>query len=105
MSSDPLPDPAISAALGQLPGWSRQGEALVITWRFPSFGAVIEFLADARPGIDQADHHPTWTNTYNRLAVRLSTHDAGDQITTKDVELAKTLSWLAGHHGAEPLNA
>ena len=71
MSSDPLPDPAISAALGQLPGWSRQGEALVITWRFPSFGAVIEFLADARPGIDQADHHPTWTNTYNRLAVRL----------------------------------
>ena len=91
---------SLALALTQLPGWQCDDGALIVHWRFPSFGAVLEFMADARDAIDQADHHPTWTNTYNRLDVRLTTHDAGNRVTTKDVEMAKTLSWLAGHHQA-----
>jgi 4a-hydroxytetrahydrobiopterin dehydratase len=43
------------------------------------------------------NHHPEWTNVYNRLVVRLSTHDAGGKVTVKDVELAKRfqkISWV-----------
>ncbi len=91
---------ALALALTQLPGWQHEHHALVVRWTFPSFGEVLEFMADAREGIEAADHHPTWTNTYNRLEVRLTTHDAGNRVTTKDVELAKTLNWLAGHRQA-----
>jgi 4a-hydroxytetrahydrobiopterin dehydratase len=37
------------------------------------------------------DHHPTWTNTYNKVEIWLSTHSAGDQITDKDRQLAKQI--------------
>jgi len=43
------------------------------------------------------NHHPDWTNVYNRLVVRLNTHDAGDKVTAKDIDLAKRLqkiSWV-----------
>lgn len=90
----------LAAALTQLPGWAHEDHALVVRWKFPTFGGVLDFMADAREAIDQADHHPTWTNTYNRLDIRLTTHDAGNRVTTKDVELAKTLTWLAEHHQA-----
>ena len=43
------------------------------------------------------NHHPEWTNGYNRLVIRLNTHDAGGKVTAKDVELARkiqSLSWV-----------
>jgi len=43
------------------------------------------------------NHHPTWTNVYNRVSIRLNTHDAGDRVTAKDFELAKRIqdiSWI-----------
>ena len=41
------------------------------------------------------DHHPDWTNVYNRVAIRLNTHDAGDRVTSKDVELANRIQQIA----------
>jgi 4a-hydroxytetrahydrobiopterin dehydratase len=41
--------------------------------------------------ITELDHHPTWTNTYNRIHIVLSTHDAGNKVTEKDWELANEL--------------
>ena len=46
---------------------------------------------------EKLDHHPEWTNVYNRVVVRLNTHDAGNKVTAKDVELASRLekiSWV-----------
>ena len=43
---------------------------------------------------EKADHHPTWKNTYNKVEIWLSTHDAGDVITAKDKKLAKQIDEL-----------
>ena len=42
-------------------------------------------------------HHPDWSNGYNRVQIRLCTHDAGNQVTRQDVELAQRIHRLAGH--------
>lgn len=96
--ADPLPDERIAAALAQLPGWSREGEALTCIWRFPSFAAAMAFMADAAPEIDRLDHHPEWTNRRDRVHIRLCTDDAGDRITSADIQVAKILTWVAERH-------
>lgn len=45
---------------------------------------------------EAADHHPTWTNTYNRVDIILTTHDADNTVTTKDVDLALTINNILG---------
>lgn len=94
----PLPDERIAAALALLPGWRRDGNALACAWRFPSFATAMAFMADAAPEIDRLGHHPEWTNVYDQVRVRLTTHDAGDRITAADVQLAKILAWVAERH-------
>lgn len=64
---------------------------LVRDLRFPSFAAAIAFLAELAPACDAADHHPTWTNTYDRVEVRLVTHEAGGRVTERDVDLAAVM--------------
>ncbi|MBA3936631.1 MAG: 4a-hydroxytetrahydrobiopterin dehydratase [Planctomycetes bacterium] len=95
----PLPPDAVDAALGTLPGWVRAGDALERTLRFPGFTGAITFMHDCAPEIDALDHHPEWTNVYNTVRVRLTTHDAGDQITNPDLVLARLLSAKALLHG------
>lgn len=100
MPAGPLAEPAIRAALAGLPGWRRDGDALVVTWRFPAFRDAMAWMQDCALDIDRLDHHPDWRNLYDRVEVRLCTHDAGDRITAKDVELAKILAWRAEAAGA-----
>jgi len=107
----PTPPAALSAeqlrsALAGLPGWhldpaSASGtQSLLRTLRFPDFPAVMAFMADCVEDIERLAHHPQWDNLYDRLTIRLSTHDAGNRITALDVELAKRMSWKASVLGA-----
>ena len=95
----PLPPAAVAAALGALPGWSRDGGALVRTFRFPGFTDAIACMHACAPAIDALGHHPEWTNVFATLRVRLTTHDAGDQITDLDLALARLLAERAAAHG------
>jgi 4a-hydroxytetrahydrobiopterin dehydratase len=54
----------------------------------------MQFMQNAAPFISETDHHPTWSNTYNRVEVKLTTHDAGNKITDKDRKLADYLDKL-----------
>ncbi len=85
----------IAAALADLPGWTHRDAALHKTFRFASFRAAVAFMAEAAPDIDRLDHHPEWSNVYDRVTVRLTTHDAGNLVTGKDVELAQLLQRYA----------
>lgn len=76
-------------------GWAREGDALVKTFEFATFAAAIGFMSEAAPRIDEMNHHPTWTNTYDRVRVELSSHDAGT-VTERDVRLAAMLDEIAG---------
>jgi 4a-hydroxytetrahydrobiopterin dehydratase len=75
-------------------GWTRKGKKIIKAYQFASFTDAFGFMAMAALGIEKRDHHPEWTNVYNKVAVELSTHDAGG-VTAKDLELAKFLDHIA----------
>lgn len=95
MTPPPLTSSEITAALRELPGWTVERDALARTFQFADFKAALVFMVRAGFEAEALNHHPEWTNVYNRVAVRLTTHDAGNRVTTKDVELAQRLSRLA----------
>jgi 4a-hydroxytetrahydrobiopterin dehydratase len=86
-------DAQIEEALQQLNGWSQEGEAIVKSFTFDDFGAAIAFIQRAAGPIDEMDHHPEWTNVYNRVDIRLTSHDVGG-VTDRDVQLARVLERL-----------
>ncbi len=88
-------DAQIEEALDSLPGWSQEGEAIVRTYEFADFRAALDFMNRAAGPIEEQDHHPEWTNVYNRVDVRLTSHDVGG-VTGRDVQLARVLERVAG---------
>lgn len=88
----------VARAVAQLPGWKHEGDALVKSFKFGSFREAMSFMTRVAFEAEELNHHPEWTNVYNRVAVRLNTHDAGGKVTSKDVELAnriQKISWVA----------
>ncbi|NRQ51596.1 4a-hydroxytetrahydrobiopterin dehydratase [Aeromicrobium stalagmiti] len=88
-------DAQIEDALDSLPGWSQEGEAIVKSYEFDDFDAALAFMNRAAGPINEMDHHPEWTNVYNRVDVRLTSHDVGG-VTDRDVRLAKVIERVAG---------
>lgn len=85
-----MSDAAIEGALRSLPDWAREGDAIVREFRFGSFREAISFIVRISFEAEQRDHHPELANVYNRVTIRLSTHDAGG-ITEKDFDLARAI--------------
>jgi len=98
--STPLTKAKIEAALADgkgLPGWSHKRDALVKTFKFKSFREALGFMVRVGFEAEAMNHHPDWTNVYNRVEVKLNTHDAGGKVTAKDVALARAMqgiSWV-----------
>jgi 4a-hydroxytetrahydrobiopterin dehydratase len=80
--------------------WTEENNALCKTFVFASFEAAMLFMQNATPYISQLNHHPEWQNVYNRVSVRLTTHDAGKTITEKDRELTRVLDGVFAEMGA-----
>ena len=93
--SNPLSADEITAAQATLPEWKWQREALVKTFTFGSFREAMSFMARIAFEAEELNHHPDWSNVYNRVSIRLTTHDAGDRVTAKDVELATRIERIA----------
>ena len=85
----------IESALAGLPGWSLANGKLHRELRFADFSAAFGFMTRVALAAEAADHHPDWSNVWNRVTIDLVTHDAGG-ITANDVALAKRISALAG---------
>ena len=80
----------------QIPdGWLLEegGKALVRTFKFNNFSEAFAFLARVAMHAEKVDHHPEFTNVWNRVDFRLTTHDA-DGVTPRDIELAKAIDAL-----------
>ncbi len=69
--------------------WQTENNMLVRTFVCKDFRKAMAFMVECAFVAEQMAHHPEWTNVYNRIEVRLRTHDAGNTITQKDYELAK----------------
>lgn len=85
------------AAMGELAGWKLVDgrDALTRTFKFADFSAAFGFMTRVALAAEKLDHHPEWSNVWNRVEITLSTHDAGG-LTQRDVDLARTIDTLAG---------
>lgn len=75
--------------LTRVPQWTLEagGKAITRAFVFADFGAAFAFMTRVALAAERADHHPEWSNVYNRVNVRLTTHDA-DGLTDRDFALA-----------------
>ena len=94
MTRPPLLSPGeIAARLESLPGWTRSGDALRCDLVFDDFAEAFGFMTRVALAAEKMDHHPDWSNAWNRVSVSLSTHDAGG-ITDLDFRLAAVMRRL-----------
>ena len=84
-------------ALASLSGWSVDPlrDAIVKSFTFRDFGEAFAFMTRVALEAEKADHHPEWTNVWNRVDIVLSTHDQGG-VTAKDIALASEIEKIAG---------
>ena len=90
----PLSPEDVSAALPSLPGWSLNSGKLFREYKFADFTHAFAFMTAVALAAEKMDHHPDWTNVYNRVSISLWTHDA-DGITKSDLELAQQIEKIA----------
>ncbi|MEA3030684.1 MAG: 4a-hydroxytetrahydrobiopterin dehydratase [Sphingomonadales bacterium] len=85
------------AALAGLAGWAYdEGRGgLAKSFKFADFGAAFGFMARVALAAEKADHHPEWSNVWNRVDILLSTHSEGG-VTGKDIALATRIEEIAG---------
>jgi len=74
--------------------WAAVNNTLYKSFIFSDFSEAFGFMTRVALVAQQLDHHPTWTNTWNKVEIWLSTHDAGDVVTEKDRELASKIDRL-----------
>ena len=83
-------------ALAELKGWSEDAgrDAIVKEFRFADFNRAFAFMTQIALKAERMDHHPEWSNVYNRVSMLLSTHDCGG-LSQRDVDLARFIDTLA----------
>mgnify|MGYP000025739815 CR=1 FL=1 len=84
------------SAIARLQGWyaAEARDAIIKEFRFKDFNAAFGFMSRVALFAEKHDHHPEWSNVYNRVDVTLTTHDAGG-VTDKDVALAHFMDQCA----------
>ena len=74
--------------------WKEENNQLYRKFEFADFSAAFAFMTRVALAAEKMDHHPLWTNVYNKVEIWLSTHDAGDVVTEKDKKLAQRIDKL-----------
>ena len=90
-----LTDAVREARLRDLPGWHYDETARAIRrgFRFADFSEAFAFMTRVALAAEKADHHPDWSNVWNRVEIALTTHDAGG-LTDRDLDLAAAIDAL-----------
>jgi 4a-hydroxytetrahydrobiopterin dehydratase len=91
-----LTDAEREEALGRLPEWRYDSEAKAIRrgFAFADFSEAFAFMTRVALAAEKLDHHPDWSNVWNRVEIALTTHDTGG-LTRRDLALARTIDRLA----------
>lgn len=77
-------------------GWQLKNDQLVSNFEFKNFSEAWAFMTRVAFLAEKMDHHPEWTNVYNKVEIRLSTHSAGNTVTERDRNLAAEIDNLLG---------
>ncbi|MEQ3625792.1 MAG: 4a-hydroxytetrahydrobiopterin dehydratase [Celeribacter sp.] len=89
--SKTLSDTELHTALADLTGWKQDGRSIRRSFKFADFTAAWGFMSRVALMAEKADHHPDWSNSYNKVEVALTSHDAGG-VTPRDIALAKKIN-------------
>ena len=81
--------------LTDLPGWSREGEAITKTYKLRDFTSAMAFVNDVADIAESANHHPDIDIRWNRVRLTLSTHSAG-RLTELDLDVADRIERVFG---------
>ncbi|MFJ2897027.1 4a-hydroxytetrahydrobiopterin dehydratase [Streptomyces sp. NPDC087218] len=100
MPAAPLSQEEIEDRLGDLPGWSLEGDRITRTYRLPTHFAATGLTVHVAAIQDELNHHSDLTLGYNTVTLRVNTHDAGGAVTEKDLDLAARVAAVAAGHGA-----
>ena len=84
----------LDAARAALPGWSVAADRLHRSFRLADFSAAWGFMCRVALLAEKQDHHPDWSNSWNRVEIALTTHAAGG-VTARDVSLAQAIDALS----------
>ena len=74
--------------------WTEVNNKLTKSFQFKDFSQAFAFMTRVALAAEKMDHHPYWTNVYNKVEIELSTHDAGNIVTDKDRKLASIIDSL-----------
>lgn len=84
----------LDEALAALPEWELRDDALVREFTFANFREAIGFITRMAFEAEQRNHHPELSNVWNRVTLRFTTHDDGNVVTRKDVDMARACDEL-----------
>jgi 4a-hydroxytetrahydrobiopterin dehydratase len=74
--------------------WTEENNRLSKTFAFSDFTEAFAFMTRVAFVAEKQNHHPNWSNVYNKVTIELTTHDAGNVVTEKDHKLAKAIDAL-----------
>ena len=90
-----LDETEVQRRLAELPGWRLEQGEMVREFKFDDFRQAYGFMTRLALFAEKLDHHPNWSNVYNRVRIAMSTHDAGG-ITELDFQFAEEANAQAG---------
>jgi 4a-hydroxytetrahydrobiopterin dehydratase len=102
MDRTPLAEDEVQVLLAGLPAWRRDGAAIRRELRFADFAAAFEFMRLVALDAEELDHHPDWSNSWNKVSIALTTHSARC-LTRLDAELARRIERRALESGAQAM--
>lgn len=94
MSTKALTEKEVKDALEELGEWEYEDDALTVAYEFQNFPDALAFIVRIGFIAESLGHHPEIYNVYSTVELRLTTHDAGNKVTAKDVEFAKRIDNL-----------
>ncbi len=80
--------------------WTQKDNKLTRDFVFDDFREAFVFMTKVAELAETQNHHPWWSNVYNKVTIELSTHDAGDTVTEKDRQLAAAIDVVLAHDAA-----
>ncbi len=100
LTMPPMKSSALSAEIihkliaEELPGWSLEKDRLTKLFEFKDFSEALGFIVRVGAAAEKLDHHPELFNVYSRVRLALYTHDAGNKVTKRDIDLARAIERL-----------
>ena len=79
--------------------WNEENNQLFRSFQFADFSEAFAFMTRVAFEAEKQNHHPLWTNVWNRVDIWLTTHDAGNVVTEKDRQLARAIDNIYGVQG------